>query len=206
MSHQLFADDMQFYQRLLKISGNYVGAIDGVWGPQMDAADQAFTEAYEAAKQQLGAFDARSESNIQTLIPSAQREARRFLAKARAGFPNLAIRILSGTRTYVEQDQLFSKGRNGNPGPIVTHARGGESNHNFGIAWDVGIFDGGRYLTGGTASEEKAYRDLAPVAMSPALEWGGDWTSFTDLPHYQMKTGLTLAQVQQRFEAGSAIA
>ena len=91
MSHQLFADDIRFYQRVLKISGDYAGAIDGVWGPQMDAADQAFTEDYEAAKQQLGAFDARSESNIQTLIPSAQREARRFLAKAQAGFPNLVI-------------------------------------------------------------------------------------------------------------------
>jgi peptidoglycan L-alanyl-D-glutamate endopeptidase CwlK len=172
----------------------------------MDAADQAFTADYDTARQQLGAFDARSEANIQTLIPSAQREARRFLAKAQKGFPGLSIRILSGTRTYVEQDLLFSKGRNSNPGPIVTHARGGESNHNFGIAWDVGIFDGGRYLTGATAAEEKAYRDLAPVAMSSALEWGGEWKSFTDLPHYQMKTGLTLAQVQQRFEAGSAIA
>ena len=94
---------------------------------------------------------------------------------------------------------------NGNPGPIVTHARAGESNHNFGIAWDVGIFDGGRYLTGANATEEQAYKDLASVAMSAALEWGGSWTTFKDLPHYQMKTALTLAQVQQRFEAGGAI-
>jgi hypothetical protein len=41
--------------------------------------------------------------------------------------------------------------------------------------------------------------------MSAALEWGGSWTTFKDLPHYQMKTALTLAQVQQRFEAGGAI-
>ena len=183
MSHQLFPDDIQFYQRLLRIAGKYAGAIDGVWGSQTDGADQAFDAEYESIKQELGAFDTRSEGNIHTLIPAAQREARRFLAKARQAFPNLTIRILSGTRTYAEQNLLFSKGRNGNPGPIVTQAKGGQSNHNFGIAWDVGIFDGGRYLTGATAGEEQAYRDLARAAMSPALEWGGDWTSFTDLPH-----------------------
>jgi peptidoglycan L-alanyl-D-glutamate endopeptidase CwlK len=171
----------------------------------MDAADQAFDADYEAAKLQFGAFDARSEGNIHTLVPAAQREARQFLARAAEGFPKFAVRILSGTRTYSEQNDLFSKGRNGNPGPIVTHAKAGESNHNFGIAWDVGIFDGGRYLTGDTAAEERIYRDLAPVALSAVLEWGGNWTSFVDLPHYQMKTGLTLARIQQRFEGGIAI-
>ena len=43
------------------------------------------------------------------------------------------------------------------------------------------------------------------TTMILALEWGGSWTTFKDLPHYQMKTALTLAQVQQRFEAGGAI-
>ena len=86
MSHQLFADDIRFYQRVLKISGDYAGAIDGVWGPQMDAADQAFTEDYEAAKQQLGAFDAHSKSNIQTLIPSADVRRGDFWRRLRRDF------------------------------------------------------------------------------------------------------------------------
>jgi len=205
MSHQLFADDVAFYQRILKNAGKYAGAIDGIWGPQMDAADQAFDADYAAIKLELGGFDARSEGNIHTLLPATQRQARLFLTRAVQGFSQFTVRVLSGTRTYAEQNVLFAKGRDGNPGPIVTHARGGESNHNFGIAWDVGIFDHGQYLTGNTAQETKVYRDLAPVAKSAALEWGGDWTSFTDLPHYQMATGLTLTQIRQRFEAGTPI-
>jgi peptidoglycan L-alanyl-D-glutamate endopeptidase CwlK len=205
MSHQLFGDDVRFHQRILKGAGLYAGEIDAVWGPQTDAADQAFDAQYVAIRQELGEFDARSEGAIHTLLPQVQREARRFLARAQRGLSGLTVRILSGTRTYAEQDRLFAQGRNGNAGPIVTNARGGQSNHNFGIAWDIGLFDGGRYLTGATAAEQQAYRDVARIAKGDALEWGGDWTSFKDPPHYQIKTNLTLAQVQQRFEAGQAV-
>ena len=205
MSQPLFADDIRFYQRVLKIAGLYTDEVDGKWGPNTDAADKAFTAQYESIRNELGAFDPRSEGNIRTLLPVAQRAAREFLARAAAGMPGHEVRILSGTRTYAEQDQLFAKGRNGNPVPIVTHAKAGESNHNFGIAWDVGLFDDGRYLAGDTPAETQLYRDLAKVALIDTLEWGGSWTSFTDLPHYQMKTTLTLAQIQQRFEAGTAI-
>lgn len=40
-----------------------------------------------------------------------------------------------GFRTYDEQNQLFAKGRT-LPGPKVTRARAGESQHNFGLAID----------------------------------------------------------------------
>ena len=33
-------------------------------------------------------------------------------------------KIISGTRTYAEQNNLFRQGRFGNPGPIVTKAKG----------------------------------------------------------------------------------
>jgi peptidoglycan LD-endopeptidase CwlK len=62
-----------------------------------------------------------------SLIPAAQIKAREF-KKALRG-PPLTYRIFSETRIYAEQDALFKKG------PKVTTARGGQSNHNFGIAW-----------------------------------------------------------------------
>jgi len=34
------------------------------------------------------------------------------------------------------------------------------------------------------------------------LEWGGDWKGFKDLPHFQYKANLTLAQCCQLFAAG----
>ncbi len=58
----------------------------------------------------------------------------------------VVIKIISGTRTHMqEQDALYARRRTA-PGPRVTNARGGYSNHNFGIAWDIGLFRGGKYL------------------------------------------------------------
>ena len=145
-------------------------------------------------------FDSRSESNIATLVPKAQDAARQFLAAALAAMqPNgIIVRIISGTRTYAEQDALYAQGRS-TSGPIVTNARGGFSNHNFGIAWDIGLFQNDRYL-----DESPYYRQLGPVGESLGLEWGGRWR-FEDDPHYQLKTGLTLAQLRDRVSQGIPI-
>jgi peptidoglycan L-alanyl-D-glutamate endopeptidase CwlK len=118
-------------------------------------------------------------------------------------------RIISGTRTYAEQDQLFAIGRtiqmDRKP---VTNAKGGQSNHNFGVAWDIGLFDQGRYMDGAKKGDEQAYVDLAKLVKSKVsgIEWGGDWKTFPDNPHYQLPTGLKIAEVRSRFEAGTAFA
>jgi peptidoglycan L-alanyl-D-glutamate endopeptidase CwlK len=51
---------------------------------------------------------------------------------ARLAVGGLVFKIISGTRTYGEQNELFAQGRM-KPGPIVTRARGGQSNHKFGV-------------------------------------------------------------------------
>lgn len=90
--------------------------------------------------------------------------------------------------------------------PKVTNAKGGQSNHNFGIAWDVGIFVNGIYYEGKTAKEDKAYVDLAIMvkAAVPGVEWGGDWRSFKDKPHYQLASGKTVAECRTLLEQGRA--
>jgi len=46
--------------------------------------------------------------------------------------------ITDGLRTFEEQDKLFAIGRRGVPGEgKVTNARGGQSNHNYGLAVDL---------------------------------------------------------------------
>jgi peptidoglycan L-alanyl-D-glutamate endopeptidase CwlK len=196
MSAKLFEADILFLQRILKVSGFYNGVVNGKWSAKVDEAQTAFFQKYEQIKGEIGAFDTRSEVQIMTLIPQAQVKAREFL-KAVAGRP-LTYRILSGTRTYAEQDALAKKV------PRVTKAKGGQSNHNFGIAWDVGIFDKGKYYTGSTKKEDKAYVELGALikAQVPGLEWGGDWKSFVDKPHYQMACGKSAKEVRTLFEAG----
>lgn len=196
MSARLFKDDIQFLQRILSSCGFYDGPRNGTWSATLDEAEAAFFAESERIKSEQGAFDPRTESNIITLLPAAQVKARQFMTAVQ-GRP-LTYKIISGTRTYAEQDALARKR------PKVTNARGGQSNHNFGIAWDVGIFDRGKYFTGATRREENAYIELGALikANVSGLEWGGDWQSFVDRPHYQLATGKTVSQIRALLERG----
>jgi len=199
MSYQLLKQDVLFYQRFLKSAGFYPWPIDGLWGPHTDKADRDFVTQSASIATQYGSADPRSESNIITLSPKAQVEARKFLELTMNTGKN--VRIISGTRTYAEQDTLFAQGRNGNPGPIVTHSRGGESNHNFGIAWDIGLFESnGSYNT-----NDPDYIALAGKILPQidTIEWGGSWISFKDYPHYQLKAvSENVATIRGLFEQG----
>lgn len=196
MSARLFEKDILFLQRILAVSGFYDGPFNSKWTSKVDAAEEQFLARYEEIKAQAGAFDSRTEGCIMSLIPAAQIKAREFMNATKGG--TLTYRIISGTRTYAEQDALFAKR------PRVTKARGGQSNHNFGIAWDVGIFENGKYYTGDTKKEDKAYVELGATikANVTGLEWGGDWESFVDKPHYQVATGKSVAQVRALLEKG----
>ncbi len=196
MSAQLFKTDTLFLQRILAVSGFYKGRLDGKWSSEVDAAEDQFLAKYKQIKNDAGEFDNRTELCIMSLIPAAQVKAREFMSAVKE--QPLTYRIISGTRTYAEQDALFAKR------PKVTNARGGQSNHNFGIAWDIGIFENGKYYAGDTKKEDKAYVDLGAFikAKVSGLEWGGDWKSFVDKPHYQLATGKSVAQIRALLEKG----
>lgn len=185
--------DILFRQRILGCSGFYTGAMDGVWGPATDAADKTFHAEYLKQQTIGGSFDLRTEGVIISLLIQAQPKAREFM---RAAGPN--CQLISGTRSYAEQDALFAQR------PKVTNARGGQSNHNFGIAWDAGLFQNGHYLPGDNAVEMTAYRTLVQTIKNhvSGLEYGADWVSIVDVDHYQIATGKTLSQVRAAFEAG----
>lgn len=147
------------------------------------------------------AVDDRSKRNIATLHPRVQPKAKEFLtlANALAGAEGLEVRIISGLRSYQEQATLYAKGRTA-PGPKVTNARPGFSNHNFGTAWDIGLFKGKTYLP-----NHKLYTTIGQAARSLGIVWGGDFKSFKDTPHYEVPTGHTLAQMRERVAAGQDI-
>jgi peptidoglycan LD-endopeptidase CwlK len=198
MSSPLFFDDVLFLQRLLKSQGLYSDDLDGDWGPNTDKGVKAFETKSDQIAAHLGTFDKVSERCIHTLNLKAQEVARKCLRTILDA--GITARIISGTRTYAEQDALYRKGRFGNPGPVVTKARGGQSNHNFCIAWDIGIFQGGRYL-GDSPLYDKAGKVVLAAGIS-GLEWGGNWKGFKDLPHYQLATGLKIGDLRKKFECG----
>jgi peptidoglycan LD-endopeptidase CwlK len=138
--------------------------------------------------------DDRSETNIATLLPEVQPIARMLVQKAAAN--GIEIRVISGLRSYEEQDALYAQGRTA-PGKIVTNARGGFSNHNFGIAFDVGVFSGGKYLT-----ESPMYKAVGVLGQELGLEWGGNWTSIVDEPHFQLRPAWAQALNESTMLAG----
>ena len=107
-SRPFFSDDVTFAQRFLARAGFYQAAIDGDWGPKTDKAYDAFVRESQRIAHELGTFDARSERYLATLLPEAQKAARRFLTKAIAvghnpeGEGEANVRILSGTRSHAE--------------------------------------------------------------------------------------------------------
>lgn len=123
--------------------------------------------------------DARSEKSIVTLQPEVQPLARALVHKA--ALNGIQIKILSGLRTYTEQDELYALGRT-KPGNKVTNARGGHSNHNFGIAFDIGVFEGNKYL-----ADSAKYKAVGVLGMDMGLEWGGNWKTIVDQPHFQLR-------------------
>jgi peptidoglycan L-alanyl-D-glutamate endopeptidase CwlK len=127
----------------------------------------------------LDRVDERSERFISTLLPEVRPFARALVQKAAA--QGIDIKVISGMRTYSEQNDLYAQGRT-LPGKIVTNAKGGQSNHNFGIAFDIGIFDGRRYL-----EQSPLYKAVGAIGKGLGLEWGGDWKSIIDEPHFQLR-------------------
>jgi peptidoglycan L-alanyl-D-glutamate endopeptidase CwlK len=118
--------------------------------------------------------DPRSETNIATLHPRVRPFARALIEKA-AG-QGIQIKVISGMRTFAEQDALFGQR------PKVTNARGGFSNHNFGLAFDVGVFEGSKYI-----EESPKYKAVGALGVDMGLEWGGNWKSIQDEPHFQLR-------------------
>ena len=185
--------------------------VDGKAGPQTwGAIYQTIVRPQTAPKVAFtGPRDeanAKSELLIATLLPHVRPYARALYFKARDN--GITINIISGTRTYAEQDALYAQGRT-KAGNIVTNARGGYSNHNFGIAFDIGVFSGNRYLP-----ESPLYKAVGALGMELGLEWGGNWTSIVDQPHFQLRPAWAgdmtdramLAELRQQTARGEAIA
>jgi peptidoglycan LD-endopeptidase CwlK len=155
--------------------------VDGKAGPETwRAIYKALTDKDAATIPALNEHvDARSEAVIAKLQPRVQTYARTLVHSAAAA--GIEIKVISGFRSYAEQDQLFAQGRT-KPGRKVTNAKGGESNHNFGIAFDIGVFDGATYL-----GESPSYDAVGVLGKEVGLEWGGDWASIVDKPHFQLR-------------------
>lgn len=111
------------------------------------------------------------------------------------------IVITQGLRTIAEQDALYAQGRT-KPGKVVTNAKGGTSYHNYGLAVDFALLlpDGNAVSwdmkRDGDCDKVSDWLEVVQEAKALGFEWGGDFTSIYDAPHFQMSFGLTTTQLR----------
>jgi peptidoglycan L-alanyl-D-glutamate endopeptidase CwlK len=111
-------------------------------------------------------------SKLQGIHPDLRRVMDRALQEAAIDF-----RVLEGLRTLVRQKQLVASGA----------SQTLRSRHLTGHAVDIAPLVGGK-----VSWDWPLYHRLAPAvklaaqAEGVAIEWGGDWRSFPDGPHWQL--------------------
>ncbi|HEY5583887.1 MAG TPA: peptidoglycan-binding protein [Ruminiclostridium sp.] len=123
-----------------------------------------------------------SSKAISSLNPYVAALAQKFLNLTKS--TKLDVRIYNAFRSWDEQDGLFAQGRS-KPGDIVTNARGGDSYHNWGLAFDAAPYENGK-----VSNNIEKYREMGKLGQQAGLEWGGTFKSIVDLPHFQYTYGL----------------
>ncbi len=103
--------------------------------------------------------------------------------------------ITDGVRTTAEQQALYAQGRT-KAGTIVTNADGikVKSNHQvktdgLGYAVDLYPFHSGKVQVNDVAGMKKIAEHIKAKAkmLGYNIEWGGDWKSLPDAPHWELK-------------------
>jgi peptidoglycan L-alanyl-D-glutamate endopeptidase CwlK len=123
------------------------------------------------------------------------------------------LRLSHVYRTSAEQDALFNKR------PKVTNAKGGQSIHNYGLAFDiVMLYDQDGNGTFETASWNMLrdfdkdgiadWKEVTNLFKSRGWEHGGDW-KFKDYPHFQLKkpngTSYSWRELKASIDSGNFI-
>jgi peptidoglycan L-alanyl-D-glutamate endopeptidase CwlK len=141
-------------------------------------------------------MDAITLKRIDKLHPKLREEARKIYADICKVLTGRAMcRFTYTLRTMSEQNALYAQGRTVK-GPKVTNAKAGQSYHNYGLAIDIalcidtdgnGTFDKGSWDTKGDYDGDKIaeWAECVKVFKAYGWEWGGNWSSFKDDPHFQ---------------------
>lgn len=127
--------------------------------------------------------------DITQLHPILQQKANELIALCRKN--GIEIKIGECLRTVAEQDALYAQGRT-KPGNKVTNAKGStySSMHQWGVAFDFYLnmdVDGdGSKADDAFNNRTRLFNKVGALGVSIGLEWGGNWKSIVDLPHFQL--------------------
>ena len=137
---------------------------------------------------------------IDLLHPLVRKEVKQMYEEMWQALRGRAIpRFAYTLRTFKEQDELYQIGRT-KPGKIVTNAKGGQSYHNYGLAFDLVLIIDGKeaswdMITDFDGDRKSDWMECVEIAKSYGFEWGGDWAKFKDNPHFQKTFGYSIPQL-----------
>lgn len=107
------------------------------------------------------------------------------------GKEGIKVIITSTYRDNESQNALYAQGRT-KPGNIVTKAKGGQSIHNYRLAFDFAPVVNNKIDWNNIV----LFKRCGAIAESLGLEYAGNWKSFKEYAHCQFTDGLTKEDLQ----------
>lgn len=123
---------------------------------------------------------------VDKLHPELQKCVEKFLNECKK--QGLNVLITETLRTQAEQEALYAQGRT-QPGKIVTNCRGYQSPHCWGVAFDFCRNKKGWEYDNTDGFFNKVGRIAEKLLDNTEYDlfWGGDFKTFVDRPHVEMK-------------------
>lgn len=142
-------------------------------------------------------WDRYTDRRITFLHPIIRDRVTAFINKADKEL-EIKLRITSDghLRSFKKQDELYAQGRS-TSGNIITNAKAGESYHNYGLAFDLVEIKDGKALW-----NNPNWNKIGELGKSFGFNWGGDWRSFKDYPHFELSSGFDLADLKWKYLNG----
>jgi peptidoglycan L-alanyl-D-glutamate endopeptidase CwlK len=134
-----------------------------------------------------------TQQRINKLHPIVIDEVQKIISECDSALTGRAkVRVTQGLRTWDEQAKLYAQGRT-IAGKKVTNAKPGQSIHNYGLAVDICLMIDGKTASWDTAKDWDNDRiadwyECVKIFAKHGWEWGGNWKTFKDLPHFEKKS------------------
>lgn len=127
---------------------------------------------------------------IATAHPKIREELKNYYIECNNKLPKgVRLRFAYVYRSVEEQNKLY------NQRPKVTNAKGGQSIHNYGLAFDIAILldkdNNGTFESIDWNISSPYFKLVVEYFKSKGYEHGGDWKNFKDYPHFQKAFGHT---------------
>ena len=145
-------------------------------------------------------------NRINLLHPKIREEVKKIIEECNSKLTQHSqVRIVQGYRTFPEQHALFLKR------PKVTNADAGQSYHNYGLAIDFCLLIDNKEISWDLNKDFDKdnvpdWSEVRDIFKKYGYEWGGNWKSIKDYPHFQKTFGYSEKQLLNKYNKKDFIA